>query len=146
MAALNKAQVMGNVGQDPRIAHTKDGTVVAQISVATSSKYKDETYTEWHRVSAFGRRAEIIAEFVKKGDPIFVEGPMRTHKWVDDKGIERYTTEVIANNIQLLASKPKDKDWADSVANGIPPHLKDNGTEAPPLDDIPMDELDDIPY
>lgn len=111
MASVNKVIILGNVGQDPEI---REGNfMVAALSIATSRKWRDkagetQSETEWHSVSAFGRLAEIISQYVRKGDPIYVEGRLRTRKYEKD-GAERYVTEIIAEQIQLLRSK-KDND------------------------------------
>lgn len=112
MASVNKVIILGNVGQDPEI---REGNfTVAALSIATSRKWRDkagetQSETEWHRVSAFGRLAEIISQYVRKGDPIYIEGRLRTRKYEDKQGIERWTTEIIADQLQLLRQKD-DKD------------------------------------
>ena len=109
MASVNKVIILGNVGQDPEI---REGNVtVAALSIATTRKWRDkageaQSETEWHRVSAFGRLAEIISQYVRKGDPIYIEGRLRTRKYEDKQGIERWMTEIIAEQLQLL--RPKD--------------------------------------
>lgn len=112
MASVNKVIILGNVGQDPEI---REGNfTVAALSIATSRKWRDkagetQSETEWHRVSAFGRLAEIISQYVRKGDPIYIEGRLRTRKYEDKQGVERWVTEIIAEQLQLLRSK-KDND------------------------------------
>lgn len=104
---LNKAMLIGNVGQDPEIRYTPGGDAVANLSVATSEKWKDkqgdkQEKTEWHRIVAFGRRAEVIGEYVTKGSKLYIEGKLQTKKWQDQSGNNRYTTEIIADKIQML--------------------------------------------
>ena len=112
MASVNKVIILGNVGQDPEI---REGNfTVAALSIATSRKWRDkagetQSETEWHRVSAFGRLAEIISQYVRKGDPIYIEGRLRTRKYEDKQGIERWTTEIIAEQLQLLRQKDSDE-------------------------------------
>ena len=108
MASVNKVIILGNVGQDPEI---REGNfTVAALSIATTRKWRDkageaQSETEWHRVSAFGRLAEIISQYVRKGDPIYIEGRLRTRKYEDKQGIERWMTEIIAEQLQLLGQK-----------------------------------------
>ena len=112
MASVNKVIILGNVGQDPEI---REGNfIVAALSIATSRKWRDkagetQSETEWHRVSAFGRLAEIISQYVRKGDPIYIKGRLRTRKYEDKQGIERWTTEIIADQLQLLRQKDSDE-------------------------------------
>lgn len=112
MASVNKVIILGNVGQDPEI---REGNVtVAALSIATTRKWRDkageaQSETEWHRVSAFGRLAEIISQYVRKGDPIYIEGRLRTRKYEDKQGVERWVTEIIAEQLQLLRQKDSDE-------------------------------------
>lgn len=112
MASVNKVIILGNVGQDPEI---REGNfIVAALSIATSRKWRDkagetQSETEWHRVSAFGRLAEIISQYVRKGDPIYIEGRLRTRKYEDKQGVERWVTEIIAEQLQLLRQKDSDE-------------------------------------
>jgi single-strand DNA-binding protein len=120
--SLNKVHLIGNLGQDPRVELTTKGNKVASISVATSYKYKDaetgekKEITEWHRVVLFNRLAEVVEEFLKKGMSVYVEGYLRTRKYTDKDGVERYSTEIVAESMQMLYSKPGGDSWADSVA------------------------------
>lgn len=112
MASVNKVIILGNVGQDPEI---REGNfTVAALSIATSRKWRDkagetQSETEWHRVSAFGRLAEIISQYVRKGDLIYIEGRLRTRKYEDKQGVERWVTEIIAEQLQLLRQKDSDE-------------------------------------
>ena len=112
MASVNKVIILGNVGQDPEIR--QGNFIVAALSIATTRKWRDkageaQSETEWHRVSAFGRLAEIISQYVRKGDPIYIEGRLRTRKYEDKQGIERWMTEIIAEQLQLLRQKDSDE-------------------------------------
>jgi single-strand DNA-binding protein len=108
---VNKVILIGNLGQDPEIKSTAAGASIANFSVATSESWKDKNTgqqmekTEWHRVVAFNRLAEIIGQYVKKGSKIYVEGALRTRKWQDKEGKDHYTTEVVANEMQMLDSR-----------------------------------------
>jgi single-strand DNA-binding protein len=105
---VNKVILLGRLGQDPDIRATAGGTQVASISIATNGlgpkneSGQRETATEWHRVVLWGRTAEIAAQYLKKGSQVYIEGRMSTRKWQDQGGIDRYTTEVVANEMQLL--------------------------------------------
>ena len=108
---VNKVIIVGNVGVNPELRYTPSESAVTQISVATSEVWKDKTTgeqqerTEWHRVVFFNRLAEIVGEYVKKGSKIYVEGSLKTRKWTDPQGVEKYTTEIIASEMQLLDSR-----------------------------------------
>lgn len=106
MRGLNKVQIIGNVGADPEIRYTQAGTAVANVRVATNFTYKDRSgekheSTEWHRVVAFGKLAELVQEYVHQGSPIYFEGRLRTREWEKD-GVKRYSTEIIAAEMILL--------------------------------------------
>jgi single-strand DNA-binding protein len=108
---VNKAIIVGNVGQDPEVRYMPSGSAVAELSVATTESWKDkqtgdkQERTEWHRISFFGRLAEIVGEYVRKGSQVYVEGSIRTEKWQDKSGQDRYTTKIIANEMQMLGGK-----------------------------------------
>jgi single-strand DNA-binding protein len=109
---LNKAQIIGRAGKDPEVRFLPSGEAVASFSLATTEKWKDKSSgeareeTEWHRISAFGRLAEIIGEYVRKGSLIYVEGKIKTRKFTDKDGVEKYSTEIRINEMKLL-SKPE---------------------------------------
>ena len=101
---------MGNLGRDPEVRYLPSGDPVANITIATSSRYKSKTgemveETEWHRVTFFGRLAEIASQYLKKGRPVYVEGRIKTNKYTDKNGVERYSTDVIASEMQLLGGR-----------------------------------------
>jgi len=108
---VNKAIILGSLGQDPDIRYTAGGAAVANISIATNEQWKDkesgemQERTEWHRVVFFGRLAEIVGEYLRKGSQVYVEGRIQTRKWQDKEGQDRYTTEIVANEMQMLGSK-----------------------------------------
>jgi single-strand DNA-binding protein len=110
MASVNKVIVLGNLGRDPETRYTADGAAITNVSIATTRRFKDasgqqQEETEWHRVAFFGRLAEIAGEYLRKGRPVYVEGRLRTRKWQDKDGQDRYTTEIVAENMQLLGSR-----------------------------------------
>ena len=108
---VNKAIILGNLGQDPEVRYTNDGKAIANITVATSESWKDKNSgekvekTEWHRVSFFGRLAEIVGEYLTKGSKIYIEGKIQTRKWQDKDGKDCYTTEIVAREMQMLDSR-----------------------------------------
>lgn len=136
--AVNKTQLLGFLGGDPEVRYFGDGTATARISLATTDKYKDKKSnevkekTEWHNVVFFGKLAEIAGEYLKKGAQVFVEGKLRTRKWTDKQGVDRYTTEIVVNDLQMLGKKP-----ANDIPNTAPAH-----TAAP----LPEDDDQDIPF
>jgi single-strand DNA-binding protein len=111
MASVNKVILIGNLGRDPETRYTADGAAVTNITIATSDRWKDKASgemkeaTEWHKVAFFGRLAEIAGEYLKKGRSVYVEGKLRTRKWQDKDGQDRYTTEVIGDVMQMLGSR-----------------------------------------
>ncbi len=110
MASVNKVILVGNLGKDPEMRYLPSGDAVANFSIATTDKFKDKSgamqeHTEWHRVAFFGRQAEIAGEYLKKGSPVYIEGSIRTNKWKDKEGQDRYTTEIRGDRMQLLGSR-----------------------------------------
>jgi single-strand DNA-binding protein len=111
MASVNKVILVGNLGRDPETRYSPDGAAITNVSVATTSQWKDKNTgekreeTEWHRVAFFGRLAEIAGEYLKKGSQVYVEGKLRTRKWQDKDGQDRYTTEIVADAMQMLGSR-----------------------------------------
>jgi single-strand DNA-binding protein len=110
MASVNKVILMGNLGRDPEVRYLPSGDPVANITIATSSRYKNKAgemveETEWHRVTFFGRLAEIASQYLKKGRPVYVEGRIKTRKYTDKDGVEKYATDIIANEMQLLGGR-----------------------------------------
>ncbi|MES2399374.1 MAG: single-stranded DNA-binding protein [Pseudomonadota bacterium] len=111
MASVNKVIIVGNLGRDPETRSFPNGDQVANVTIATTDRYKDKTsgemkeITEWHRVSFFGRLAEIAGQYLRKGSQVYVEGSLRTRKWTDKDGIEKYSTEIRADSMQMLGSR-----------------------------------------
>src|SRR3954470_3302416 len=111
MASINKVILVGNLGRDPETRYMPDGGAVTNVSIATTDTWKDKTSgekkeaTEWHRVVFFNRLAEIAGEYLKKGSQVYVEGRLRTRKWQDKEGQDKYTTEIVCDTMQMLASR-----------------------------------------
>jgi single-strand DNA-binding protein len=111
MASVNKVIVIGNLGRDPEVRYTPSGSAICNVSVATTRNWKNKDSgekseeTEWHRVVFFDRLAEIAGEYLKKGRPVYVEGRLKTRKWQDKEGRDTYTTEIIAEQMQLLGGR-----------------------------------------
>ena len=110
MASVNKVILIGNLGKDPETRYLPSGDAVTNISLATTDQWKDKSgekqeHTEWHRVAFFGKTAEIAGEYLKKGSQVYVEGSLRTRKWQDKDGQDRYTTEIRADSMQMLGAR-----------------------------------------
>lgn len=116
MASVNKVILVGNLGKDAEIRYMPDGGAVANLSLATTDRWKDKNSgeqkesTEWHRVVIYGRLAEIAGEYCKKGGSIYIEGKLKTRKWQDQSGVDKYTTEIIADTMQLLGGRRDQSD------------------------------------
>lgn len=136
MASVNKVIILGNVGKDPETRYLPNGEAVTNLSIATTESWKDKSgekkeQTEWHRVSLFKRLAEIAAEYVKKGNPVYIEGRIQTRKWQDKEGQDRYSTEIVADKIQLLGGR-------QSETPDVPRKPAKSGTVAEMDDNIPF--------
>lgn len=113
MRGVNKAIIVGNIGQDPETKYSQSGLAITTISVATSESWNDkqsgekQERTEWHRVKMFGKLAEIAGEYLKKGRQVYIEGSLRTDKYTDKEGVERYSTNIIADTMQMLGGNPE---------------------------------------
>lgn len=111
MAGVNKVIIVGNLGNDPEVRYSNNGAAIANISVATSDSWKDKNTgerqerTEWHRIVMFNRLGEIAGEYLKKGSKVYIEGKLQTRKWQDQQGQDRYTTEIVADQMQMLDSR-----------------------------------------
>ena len=143
MQGINRVTLVGNLGDDPVGRTTPGGTVVSNFSVATGKKWRDKQtgeqkeHTEWHRVASFGKLAEICNQWLKKGSPVYLEGELRTRKWQDKEGHDRYSTEIIASELRMLGGNRPDKDDAGEAAP--PPPRPRPAAEPPPFeDDIPF--------
>ena len=121
MAGVNKAIIIGNLGRDPEMRYTQDGTAVANINVATSEQWTDKATgekrerTEWHRIVLFRRLAEICSQYLTKGSKVYIEGRIQTREWEDKDGNRRWTTEIVAQTMQMLGSR------GDASGSGGPP-------------------------
>ena len=157
---MNKAMVIGYLGANPETRYTEGGTCVTTFSVATTEKWRDKQTgelkedTEWHRVTAFGRTGEIAGEYLSKGSHVFVEGRIKTEKYTDKEGAERYSTKIIASGIEMLGSKNKDagsqgckqsaasREHRGDFGDNRKTSRQAAGKQAPPPDDFE----DDIPF
>lgn len=116
MASLNRATLIGNLGRAPETKYLPSGEAVTNIAIATTETWKDKTSgekkeaTEWHRVSFFGKLAEIAGQYLVKGSQVYVEGKIKTRKWTDKDGVERFTTEIVADTMKMLGGRPNDGD------------------------------------
>jgi single-strand DNA-binding protein len=138
---VNKVILVGNLGKDPEVRNGNNGSIIVQLAVATSEGWRDkqsgatQERTEWHRVVLFNRLAEIARDYLKKGAKIYLEGSLRTNKWQDQNGAERYTTEIIASSLQMLDSKGS---VADSNMEDAP-HMQTNELGVAAVeDDLPF--------
>jgi single-strand DNA-binding protein len=118
MASVNKVIVVGNLGRDPEVRYAPSGEAIANIAVATTEKWTDKTsgekkeQTEWHRIVFYRKLAEVVGQYLKKGSSVYIEGKLHTRKWTDKEGVERYTTEIIADTMQMLGGSPRQDDDA----------------------------------
>ncbi len=135
MASVNKVIIVGNLGRDPEIRYMPSGDAIANIAVATSYKSKDRNtgeqkeLTEWHRISFFGRLAEIVGQYLKKGSSVYVEGRLQTRKYTDKDGVEKYATDIIAEQMQMLGGRQ----GMGEAGGG----MDDSGYDAPPQQSRP---------
>lgn len=142
MSGVNKVIIIGRLGNDPEISYTSGGQAVAKLSIATSEKWKDkqgqqQERTEWHRISAFGRLAEIMGEYLKKGGQVYIDGKLRTNKWKDKDGNDRYTTEILANEMQMLGGQ-------SGAANGSSAQVQQRPQQGGQRSQAPAPNLDDF--
>ena len=127
MSGLNRATFIGNLGKDPEMRHLPDGRAVANTSLATTERWKDKTSgekqekTEWHNLVFFGKSAEIAGQYLKKGSKIYVEGRLQTRKWQDKEGSDRYTTEIVVSDFQMLDRRANSEDGEPSPARAPAP-------------------------
>lgn len=147
MASVNKVIILGNLGKDPETRYANSGAAICTFSVATTEKWKDKASgeqreeTEWHRVVFFDRLAEIAGEYLSKGKPVYVEGKLKTRKYTDKEGIERYTTEVHGMTLQLLGSREESR---PPTGKAPPPKGAPQRQGGPTKNDADFD--DDIPF
>jgi len=137
MASVNKAIIVGHLGQDPEVRYTSNGDAAANISVATSEQWKDKAtgeqkeQTEWHRISFFGKPAEVVCQYLKKGSQIYVEGKIRSKKYTDKQGIERTAFEIIAESFKMLNSKSESRNTKQIETKKAKPQLNDMDQDIP---------------
>ena len=153
MAGVNKVILIGNLGNDPDMRYMPNGEPVANISIATSETWNDKNTgekrekTEWHRVTAYRRTAEIIGQYTRKGSKLYVEGKLQTRKWTDNNGVDRYTTEIIADSVQLLDSRGDgNRGHDDHSSRGGQGHQQPQQNNAPQYNPPAQDDFDDIPF
>lgn len=148
MASVNKAIIVGNIGRDPEIRYSPDGAAICNVSIATTSQWKDKASgqrreeTEWHRVVFYNRLAEIAGEYLKKGRSVYVEGRIKTRKWQDkETGQDRYSTEIVGDQMQMLGGR----DDSGAQNTNSAPQRQQPRTQAPQAapDD---DDFDEIPF
>ncbi|MGB5346639.1 MAG: single-stranded DNA-binding protein [Woeseia sp.] len=142
---INKVIVVGNLGQDPETRYMPSGSAVTNLSIATSEAWKDKQSgeskerTEWHRVAMFGKLAEIAAEYLRKGSQVYIEGKLRTRKWQDKSGNDRYTTEIIADEMQMLGGRSGGGSSSSSSSSSSGSYEPSGPAPAPEFeDDIPF--------
>jgi len=145
---LNKVQLIGYLGKDPENRFTANGKAVANFSIATSESWKDkdgdqQEKTEWHNIVMFDKVAEIAEKYLKKGSRVYVEGKLQTRKWEDKEGKDRYTTEIVVNQLLMLDGKPDERGESEE-RRPARDERKPARREAPPADDGGWD--DDIPF
>ena len=135
MAGINKVILVGNLGADPEIRYSPGGMAVVNFSLATSETFsKDgqkQTKTEWHKIVAFGKLAEICGQYLSKGKQVYIEGKIQTRSWDDKEGNKKYTTEIVANSMQMLGSKGEGAAHSASDVS---------------VDNIPSSDIDDVPF
>tara|TARA_R110002096_G_scaffold43472_17_gene117309 strand:- start:1299 stop:1772 length:474 start_codon:yes stop_codon:yes gene_type:complete len=153
---VNKVTLIGNLGADPEVRYTANGSAVANIRLATAESWRDkesgeqQERTEWHRVVFFSRLAEIVGEYLKKGSQVYIEGRLQTRKWQDRDGNDRYTTEIVANEMQMLGGRSGGGGGGDNYESGSGQARQPAaaaagagaGSTEPPMDDFD----DDIPF
>ena len=145
---INKAIIVGTLGRDPEVKYTAGGSAVANISVATNESWKDKNTgenverTEWHRIVLFGKLAEIAGQYLKKGSQAYFEGKIQTRKWQGQDGQDRYTTEIVANDMQMLGGRADSGGSSDFAPAGKPAAKPASQFDTPPVDD----GFDDIPF
>ena len=151
---VNKAIIVGNLGQDPDVRYAPSGSAITNISVATTESWKDKNTgekqdrTEWHRVVFFNRLAEIAGEYLRKGSQVYIEGKIQTRKWQDKDGNDRYTTEIVANEMQMLGSREGGGNFnAESASQAAPAPQASPTQQKPAASEPAKDDFDDdIPF
>ena len=147
---VNRVTILGNLGNDPEVKYTNSGSAIANLTVATSESWNDKTtgesksLTEWHRVVLFGKLAEVAGEYLRKGSQVYIEGQLRTRKWTDNAGVEKYTTEIVVgmNGVMQMiggkqeANQQKQSGWGQPQQQKPQQHSKpaQSGQNVPPTD------------
>ena len=148
--SVNKVIIVGNLGRDPENRYLPSGEQVTSIAVATTDRWRDKAsgeqkeQTEWHRISFFGKLAEIAGQYLKKGSQVYIEGRLRTRKYTDKEGIDRYATEIIADTMQMLGSRQDGQQQASR--SGQKRYAEESGGGAPRRAPSLADMDDDIPF
>lgn len=143
---VNKAIILGNLGRDPEVRYTTNGTAVCNLAVATSEQWKDrqsgqqQEHTEWHRVVLWARTAEVAGQYLQKGSKVYIEGQLRTRKWQDQSGNDRYSTEIVARDLQMLGGGNGSQGGSQGAANAEQPD------KSPDFGGAPADFDDGIPF
>lgn len=149
---INKVIIIGNLGDDPKVTNLPDGSVIANFSVATSESWVDKATgnrqerTEWHRIVAFRRLADIVAKYLRKGAKVYVEGKLQTRSWKDNTGVDRFTTEIVANDLTMLGSQTeqgKSAEWSGDTNARTDSATDVNLGQVPPFKG---DDFDDVPF
>lgn len=154
---VNRVTILGNLGNDPEVKYTQSGSAIANLTVATSEEWKDKTTgekreaVEWHRVVLFGKLAEVAGEYLRKGSQVYIEGQLRTRKWTDSAGVEKYTTEIVVGMngvMQMLGGKQESKPqqqsgWGQPQQPKPQQHSK---TSSPQPNEPPTNFDDSIPF
>lgn len=154
MRGVNKAIIIGTLGQDPDVKYTASGNPVVSISVATNETWKDkqtgeaQERTEWHRIVVFGKVAEICAQYLKKGSQVYFGGKIQTNKWQDQSGVDRYSTQIVANEMQMLGARPSGDSSSNAVSFNPPSQQAAASPQATSAATVaPIDDgFDDIPF
>lgn len=150
MSSVNKAIILGHLGREPEVRYTPSGEPVANVTIATSSKYKDKSgelveETEWHRVTFFGKLAQVVENYLHKGSLVYVEGRIKTRKYTDKDGVERYSTDIIASEMKMLGGKKPDSDPAHATQR--PQQAATRQQSKPTTGGSGFDDMDDdIPF
>lgn len=154
MASVNKVILVGNVGRDPETRYMPSGDAMVNLSLATTDQWKDKNgerqeRTEWHRIVIFGKTAEIAGQYLRKGSQIYIEGRLQTRKWTDKEGQERYTTEIVADRMQMLGSRGSGSDvpFERDAGRSAAPEPRGESRPAQPPKPPSFDDIDDdIPF
>ena len=147
MASLNKVMIIGNLGQDPDIKSLDNGSMIANISIATTEKWKNkqtgnlDSKTEWHRIVMFNKLAELASKYLKKGDPVYIEGQLQTRKWEAQDGSKRSSTEIVARELKFLSSAKSKNETNENDG-----HIHDDEGMQQFMSDFGATQVKDIPF